>query len=580
MDTTIEYIISSNGEISPITPQPGGVLGDDNTVTLSVDLSAVTIGEKEYIRIDIANGSGGFFSSEHLTVGNGKVTYRLPYEVTSAGGTAQAHLVIVEYDGGVNKIRYSFPMRIYFKDSSAGTAGYALYSKDLSGLMLKTKEEADRANECSAAAQSLMEESQRQATAAANSATAAEAAYSGAADSAVRAASSADNAANYAAAAASKADSAKSSADNAADSADEANRFSAAAQSLMEESQRQANAATTAATAAEAAYSSAADSAISAQSSADNAAASEANVANAISAHNADSEAHGALFGSVNSALSGISGALSAAVEKGNSTADTVALLQKYPCYEYTTSGGAVQRFDEVSLIPHNIGVTVHGATDENGNSVTNPTVSVYGKNMHVFNYKNIRGYTFSGSNCKIVNPTQFSENPNNSSILLPAGTYTFSCNISGSREYASKSNFSAFYMVGDSQYNIDMNNFVSGTAMFKTRFTVTKPTNFLFRNVWFIETPTSADLSLDFQLEVGSTATDYEPYTEPQTANPSITIGEGEVFKVETFNAVSPTMTVVATDDNALVSVVDVTYNRDVGKALGNLQAAIAALA
>lgn len=473
-----------------------------------------------------------------------------------------------------------------------------------------------------------------------------------------------------------------------------------------------------------------------------------------VNAHNTSDDAHGALFGSINASLQGIAGGLEAAVKKGDATADTVALLQKYPWYEYETSGGAVQRFDDVSVMPHTIDVTVHGATDgtilsknpnsgtignfwiennaiiasgqepkalvrlnfklsdnlvkgkkykfnlgvytadgtgwpdgsqirlfyapsaltypeacqfntdwtdkipdgaellcklsydrniptetgnviemsftaekdysdgylvvwfngsngkyhcfafnsasldeisindeipikvwdfsvlksydanengenvkiiTNGNIVTNPTVSVYGKNMHVFNYKNIRGYTFSGSNCKIVNPTQFYENPNNPSLLLPTGTYTFSCRVTGSREYANKPNFSVFFYIGETKLDINMNNFVSGTATFKKTFTVTEPTAFKFINVWFAEIPTSADLSLDFQLEVGDTATEYEPYIEPRTVNPSITIGEGEVFKIETFNAVSPTMTVIATDENNLVSLVDITYNRDI---------------
>ena len=252
---------------------------------------------------------------------------------------------------------------------------------------------------------------------------------------------------------------------------------------------------------------------------------------------------------------------------------DKISLLQKYPCYEYATSGGAVQRFDDVSVIPHTIGVTVHGATDENGNSVTNPTVSVYGKNMHVFNYKNIRGYTFSGSNCKIVNPTQYHESPNNPSLLLPAGTYTFSCRVTGSREYANKPNFSAFFYIGETQTNIDMNDFVSGTKTFRKTFTVTEPTAFRFNNIWFIEMPTSADLSLDFQLEVGDTATEYESYIEPQTVTVPITMVEGEAVTLNTLNAISPTMTIFATDDNSLVSAVDIKYNRDIGKAIASLK-------
>ena len=186
----------------------------------------------------------------------------------------------------------------------------------------------------------------------------------------------------------------------------------------------------------------------------------------------------------------------------------------------------------------------------------------------------------FSGSNCTIVNPTHYYGFGKNPSLLLPAGTYTFSCKVTGSRTYNSKPGFNAFFNVGDTKNKIDLGKFVSGAETYKTTFAITEPQPFSFINVWFAETPTSADMSLDFQLEVGSTATEYEPYTEPQTANPSITIVEGEVFKVETFNAVSPIMTVIATDDNGLISTVDIKYNRDVGKVLGNLQAAIAALA
>ena len=116
------------------------------------------------------------------------------------------------------------------------------------------------------------------------------------------------------------------------------------------------------------------------------------------------------------------------------------------------------------------------------------------------------------------------------------------------------------------------MNDFVSGTATFKKTFTVTEPTALRFNNVWFIEIPTSADMSLDFQLEVGSTVTEYEPYTEPQTVTVPVTFADGEVCEIGVLNAVSPTTTVVATDANGLVSTDDIKHNRDVKKALDNL--------
>ena len=237
-----------------------------------------------------------------------------------------------------------------------------------------------------------------------------------------------------------------------------------------------------------------------------------------------------------------------------------------------TVSGGNVIRVDNVSEKPHNVNISVHGAsqtsTTEEGATITenisNPTVSVYGKNLHTFNYKNIRGYTFSGSNCKIVNPTQFYENPNNPSLLLPAGTYTFSCRVTGSREYANKRNFSAFFYIGETQTNIEMNDFVSGTRTFKKTFTVTEPTAFRFNNVWFIETPTSADLSLDFQLEVGGTATEFEEGKEPHIIQYSGELGAGSSWSFATYPT-SPTMTIIVSDDNSLINWVDVEYKKKI---------------
>ena len=488
---TIEYTVYDD-KIMPNTLQAGGVAGDDNAVRVKFDLNNITLAADDKVRIEISNGVGGFNSSEHLTVSGGCVYYDLPFDVTSAGGTALLHLVICSCKDNVEQaVRYSYPAKIYFEESGCGSISYKQYKQGLSGLALECKSYSDDA---------------------------------------------------------------KAAADEAESAADEANQSATSAQSSQTAAQEAAAAA---------------------KASADSA-------ASEIAAHNIAENAHSAKFAEINTQLSQMApiAALSSAI--GSHNTDTAAhedirnkidMLQKFPYYEHTALGGAVQRFDEVSLIPHTMGVTVHGATDENGNSVTNPTVSVYGKNMHVFNYKNIRGYTFSGSNCKIVNPTQFYENPNNPSLLLPAGTYTFSCRVTGSREYANKPNFSAFFYIGETQTNIDMNNFVSGTGTFKKTFTVTEPTAFRFNNIWFIEMPTSADLSLDFQLEVGDTATEYEPYTEPQTVTMPITMVEGETVTLNTLNAISPTMTIFATDDNSLVSAVDIKYNRDIGKAIASLK-------
>ena len=285
-------------------------------------------------------------------------------------------------------------------------------------------------------------------------------------------------------------------------------------------------------------------------------------VTKAVSDHNTSANAHEVLFGTLNTRVDGLDYGLEAAVTKLN-------ILQTHPCYEYSASGGNVQRFDDVSKIAHNIGITVHGATDSDSRTVTNPKVNVYGKNLFKFASLTASGYTFSGSRCKIVNPTSAYHYCNGTEFMLNPGTYTYSCTVSGEVEYTASNAFRTFYEFNGTQYTLNMDGFGGGTQKYSATFTVTAPTTFKFKHVWFYGTPASANLSIDFQLEIGGKMTDYEPYIEPQTASPQTSFAEGEVFLVETFTAVSPTMTVVASDDNNLISTVDVTYNRDIGKAL-----------
>ena len=90
---TIEYTVFDD-KIMPNTLQSGGVAGDDNAVRVKFDLNNITLAADDKVRIEKSNGVGGFNSSEHLTVANGCVYYDLPFDVTSAGGTAVLHLVI------------------------------------------------------------------------------------------------------------------------------------------------------------------------------------------------------------------------------------------------------------------------------------------------------------------------------------------------------------------------------------------------------------------------------------------------------------------------------------------------------
>lgn len=502
---TIEYTVYDD-KIVPNTLQSGGVAGDDNAVRVKFNLSNITLGANDKVRIEISNGVGGFNSSEHLTVSGGNVYYDLPLDVTSSGGTAVMHLVITNVKDNVEQsVKYSYPAKIYFEESGYSSISYKQYKQGLSGLALECKSYMDSAQTASDDADSAAATANQYLTGAQMSQSAAETA-------AAAAKASADSAANVV------------STHNTAKDAHE-NRFSIIQSQLNEK-------------------------------------VPTGYVTGAIADHNTSDNAHGALFGTLRTRVDGLDGGLAAAVTKLNA-------MQTHPCYEYSASGGNVQRFDDVSEIVHNIGITVHGATDSDSRTVTNPKVNVYGKNLFKFASLTASGYTFSGSRCKIVNPTSAYHYCNGTEFMLNPGTYTYSCTVSGEVEYTASNAFRTFYEFNGTQYTLNMDGFGGGTQKYSATFIVTAPTTFKFKHVWFYGMPASANLSMDFQLEVGNSATDYEPYIEVQTASPQTSFAEGEVFKIDTFTAVSPTMTVVARDDNNLISTVDVTYNRDIGKAL-----------
>lgn len=500
---TIEYTVYDD-KIVPNTLQSGGVAGDDNAVRVKFNLSNITLGANDKVRIEISNGVGGFNSSEHLTVSGGNVYYDLPLDVTSSGGTAVMHLVITNVKDNVEQsVKYSYPAKIYFEESGYGSISYKQYKQGLSGLALECKSYMDSAQTASDDADSAAATANQYLTGAQMSQSAAETA-------AAAAKASADSAANVV------------STHNTAKDAHE-NRFSIIQSQLDDK-------------------------------------VPTGYVTGAIADHNASANAHEVLFGTLSTRVDGLDGGLAAAVTKLN-------MLQTHPCYEYAISGGNVQRFDDVSEIAHNIGITVHGATDSDGRTVTNPKVSVYGKNMFRFNAASDFGFTFKDSSCRIVNPTRQYHYTGILPITLPAGTYTLSASIHGTMSLSDVGVVINYY------HNNEMKSF-SGRykgddITLSTVITLTGKTTINFNNVYLSEIPQTADITIDFQLEVGDTATEFEKYKEQQTARPQTSFAEGEVFKIETFTAVSPNMTIIASDDNNLISTVDVTYNRDIGKAL-----------
>ena len=70
----------------------------------------------------------------------------------------------------------------------------------------------------------------------------------------------------------------------------------------------------------------------------------------------------------------------------------------------------------------------------------------------------------------------------------------------------------------------------------------------------------------INVQIEVGSVATDYEPYREPVTYTPN---SDGEI----SIASVYPSMTFIPDTEGVALSV---EYNRDINKAFAELQAAL----
>lgn len=305
MNTTVNFTVKADGSVSPITPQPGGVVGEDNSVSVCFDVSAISIGSSDLVRIDFANGAGGFFSSEHLSVADSKVTYLLPYEVTTAGGTAQLHLVVTTFnDSDEEVIRYSFPARIYFESSAIGSVGYNAYRKGLSGLVVEANEAAESASasandaaESQTAAAKSANDADSAATGAAYSAQSASASAESASASATEAAQSAKNAEQYAGEAESSAYGASQFAQSASESAESAETSKTEAAQSANDASGYVSAASQFAQSAEGYAKNAEQYATYASNSAQSAATS----AEALTSHNESEEAHSALFAEVKS---------------------------------------------------------------------------------------------------------------------------------------------------------------------------------------------------------------------------------------------------------------------------------------
>lgn len=152
----IHYTIDLTG-ITPGGLQDGGVQGEDlaaalvftPTEALEEDISGnLPQGHSIRYRVDTTDGCGGFHASAFLTpdTATGAITYPLPLEITLAGGTASCYLVVSELDQELVEVRtlYSFPARIAFAASPAGSDPQAAYEHKLGGALAAALDAAER----------------------------------------------------------------------------------------------------------------------------------------------------------------------------------------------------------------------------------------------------------------------------------------------------------------------------------------------------------------------------------------------------------------------------------------------------
>ena len=228
---TIEYTASPSG-VKPIAPQDAGVRGEHKATNVVFNLDASLIKPEYKYRFEYVDGFSGFDTTEFVQPVGSTVSILLPVEWTAGGGCGTLRLCIVALDSQSNEEQtiYTFPASLLFAERETG--GECNYKKGLSALIDSAGKATDAANEAAenanAAADRVDESVSGANTAAANanraaaSADASAATASAAAGGAQEAKEAADTAASGANTAAEQARTAAASANTAAGTADTA----------------------------------------------------------------------------------------------------------------------------------------------------------------------------------------------------------------------------------------------------------------------------------------------------------------------------------------------------------------------
>lgn len=207
---TIEYTASPSG-VKPIAPQDAGVRGEHKATNVVFNLDASLIKPEYKYRFEYVDGFSGFDTTEFVQPVGSTVSVLLPVEWTAGGGCGTLRLCIVALDSQSNEEQtiYTFPASLLFAERETG--GECNYKKGLSALIDSAGKATDAANEAAESANAAADKVD-EAVSSANAATA----------NANRAAASADASAATANAAAGGAQEAKEAADTAASGANTA----------------------------------------------------------------------------------------------------------------------------------------------------------------------------------------------------------------------------------------------------------------------------------------------------------------------------------------------------------------------
>ena len=139
--------------ISPDTAQFGGVQGEHNATDIEITLtdelvSALRglVGIVNY-RVDVVDGAGAHYIGEPIAFGGeNKIIYQVPQSATAEGSNAEVRLVFSEVENSeTNKIIYTFGMRLYFEPSFHGDEAEVKAVSDLTGIVQKASDCAERA---------------------------------------------------------------------------------------------------------------------------------------------------------------------------------------------------------------------------------------------------------------------------------------------------------------------------------------------------------------------------------------------------------------------------------------------------